>query len=372
MFPAFEKYRIDILSALILVALTLAAGISVYVVMQRQAESVLIGGLKASLQKDVHFTESQIDHVITEVQVASSHPSVIQNLQLFTSKPDNASGRGELQRLAKAFMATNFTGWSIYDASGHEVARAGYFSQRHDLRVPLKTKDRAFLLWDGEFILQISKDVLDQQGHRVGMLMTEVHLPHLTLTFGNVAAIGKTGEFAVCAPLADDEKNMDCFLSRISGKDFKRLPRVVEGKPLSMNYALNMETGILFTQDYRRKEVLAAYTPIGTLGLGMVIKIDQAELYQPVVEQLKLVALVLAALVLAGILLLHFLVRPVVRKLVDSERATRAANTRLSESEQRLRIIIETEPECVKVVSPQGNLLEMNAAGLAKIGRAHV
>ena len=43
------------------------------------------------------------------------------------------------------------------------------------------------------------------------------------------------------------------------------------------------------------------------------------------------------------------------------------AEEALRESEQRLRIIIETEPECVKVVSPQGNLLEMNAAGLAML-----
>ena len=43
------------------------------------------------------------------------------------------------------------------------------------------------------------------------------------------------------------------------------------------------------------------------------------------------------------------------------------AEDALRESEQRLRIIIETEPECVKVVSPRGNLLEMNAAGLAML-----
>jgi len=36
----------------------------------------------------------------------------------------------------------------------------------------------------------------------------------------------------------------------------------------------------------------------------------------------------------------------------------------LRHSENRLRAIIETEPECVKVVSREGNLLEMNLAGL--------
>ena len=39
----------------------------------------------------------------------------------------------------------------------------------------------------------------------------------------------------------------------------------------------------------------------------------------------------------------------------------------LRASEHHLRAIIETEPECVKVVSPEGRLLEMNAAGLAML-----
>ncbi len=39
----------------------------------------------------------------------------------------------------------------------------------------------------------------------------------------------------------------------------------------------------------------------------------------------------------------------------------------LSQSEEHLRTIIELEPECVKLLSPDGKLLEMNPAGLAMI-----
>ncbi len=46
--------------------------------------------------------------------------------------------------------------------------------------------------------------------------------------------------------------------------------------------------------------------------------------------------------------------------LLRSEQALQA-------SESRLRSIIETEPECVKLVAPDGTLLEMNPAGLAMI-----
>jgi diguanylate cyclase (GGDEF)-like protein/PAS domain S-box-containing protein len=46
---------------------------------------------------------------------------------------------------------------------------------------------------------------------------------------------------------------------------------------------------------------------------------------------------------------------------------THAAQTRLHEREQLLRKIIETEPECVKLVDVDGNILEVNPAGLAML-----
>jgi PAS domain S-box-containing protein len=45
----------------------------------------------------------------------------------------------------------------------------------------------------------------------------------------------------------------------------------------------------------------------------------------------------------------------------------KSAEAALRESETRLRAIFETEPECVKVVSSEGALLEMNPAGLAML-----
>lgn len=46
---------------------------------------------------------------------------------------------------------------------------------------------------------------------------------------------------------------------------------------------------------------------------------------------------------------------------------THSAQARLREREQLLRKIIETEPECVKLVDPSGHIVEMNPAGLAML-----
>ncbi len=353
MFIKHQSHKISIIGGIILAGLTLAAGMSVYLVMQRQAESMLGKSLESLLQSNGRLFENQMNQALSNTQTVATHPHLIQTLQLIESDPNQAKAQAELQRVVKSFLLTGVTSFSFYDVRGHEVAHVGHFSQKHDLRVPLNTKHRAFLLWDGQFILRAGRDILDEQGHRVGMVTTETALPLMTSAFADIVSIGKTGEFAVCAPLADDDKKMDCFLSNFSGKEFKRLARSIEGQPLPMNYALNGAAGILWAKDDRREPVVAAYAPLGLLGLGMTQKIDQAELHHSVTEHSKLIALLLAALVIVGVLLMHFLLRPLVRKLVNSERVTRAANVLLHKSEVQLRQITDAVPVLIAYVDAE-------------------
>src|SRR5207249_2560723 len=54
----------------------------------------------------------------------------------------------------------------------------------------------------------------------------------------------------------------------------------------------------------------------------------------------------------------------------QAEAARARAEEELRRSEQHLRTVIDTTPECVKLVAPEGTLLEMNAAGLAMLEAA--
>ena len=337
----------------------MATGISVYVVMQRQAEAILSKSLEISRQHSARLFESQIDQGIDKALALTTRLFILQNLQLLAADPQNAQGISNLQQVAKSFLQTGFTGMSFYNARGDEIASAGRFFQDHDMGVALHSKYAARLLWVGQFALHTRMDILDEQGRRIGAVQTEAYLPSLSRDVSEVIAIGKTSEFALCAPF---EKDMLCFLGRTSGMEFKRIQRVIQGIALPMNYALEGKSGIIFAQDYRREWVVASYAPVGALGLGMVLKIDQAELYHPVTTQLEFIVPLLIALVLAGMLLLRWQVMPLVRRLVDSERLTRDINTRLRDTETRTRSVLDNVDEGIIAISEDGVIETFNPA----------
>ena len=334
-----ESHRIGIVGGLILATLTLASGIAVYAVMQRQTESILVRSLEASLQNDRRLFESEIIGGLTDALAVSTRPYVIHNLQRLQAAPGNDASRQALQQIADSFLQTGFTGVAFYDARNNEVVRAGRLSNSPALSVHLNTQAGASLVWDGQLVLQLVREVRDESGIRLGMARAESALPQLTRTIADAGALGKTAELAVCAPR---EQDMQCFPAVQSQRVFPRIARTIGGQPLPMSYALDGKTGAVFTQDYRHKNVVAAHTPLGRLGLGMVLKIDQDELFGPVRQQLRIIVPLLALVVVAGILLLYALVAPLVRKLVISRRETAEINARLRGMEERWRFALDS------------------------------
>ncbi|MDO9636860.1 MAG: GGDEF domain-containing protein, partial [Thiobacillus sp.] len=161
-----DSHRIGIIGGLILAGLTLASGLAVYVVMQRQAEAILVKSLEASLRSDRRLFESEIEASLANALTVSTRPFVIRNLKQLQVQPDDTTSRVALQQIADSFLPTGFTGITFYDSRGVEVARAGNLSGNPALSVPLNTQVEARLLWDREFVLQVIRDVVDEKGTR--------------------------------------------------------------------------------------------------------------------------------------------------------------------------------------------------------------
>ena len=363
----FESHRIGLIGGLILIVLTLAAGLAVYALMQRQAESVLVKSLATALQNDRRLFESEISAGVTNALAVSTRPFVIHNLQQLKAKPDNDASRQALQQIADSFLPIGFTSVSFHDSHGQAIVRAGHPSKTPALRVPLNTQATSYLLWDGQLILRVDHEVMDEGGHLIGTARTESTLPRLTDAIAEAGVLGKTVELALCAPL---EKDMQCFPLTRSQHVFARLARTIGGQPLPMSHALAGETGTVFTQDYRHENVVAAYTPLGRLGPGMVLKIDRAELFGPIRQQLQIIIPLLAILVVTGVLLLYGLVTPLVRKLVLSRRETAEINARLRDVEERWRFALDSTGAGVWDLDIPANRILLSSRSKAMLGFA--
>jgi len=100
------------------------------------------------------------------------------------------------------------------------------------------------------------------------------------------------------------------------------------------------EHGLARFVDDRRELVIAAYAPVGTLGLSLVLKMDLRELFAPVRRELEHVVPLLLILVAVGTLILSSQVTPLatrLRRLATLDGLTgvlnRATYMRMSEHE---------------------------------------
>ncbi|MHB8549279.1 MAG: putative bifunctional diguanylate cyclase/phosphodiesterase, partial [Thermoplasmataceae archaeon] len=268
---------ISIVGGLLLVTLTVVASVSVYIVMQRQAENLLRQSLAASLQSRVGLFKGQINQSLINTRIIATRPAVITALHRLDRAPHAVSSQVFLQGVAQSFLVYGFTAVSFRTLQGAEVARAGRFLQTPKLQVPLKTTKPVALLWKEQFFLRMWAPVVDRQGRRVGSIRVESPLPLLTRALFHLRPLGRTADLAICAPMG--RKAMQCVVStsgRIgmhSGHVLARLARTLQGHALPMSYALAGHTGVIFARNYLRKDVVAAYAPVGQLGLGMVLMV---------------------------------------------------------------------------------------------------
>ena len=137
----------------------------------------------------------------------------------------------------------------------------------------------------------------------------------------NFKGFGTTGEFT----LARQEGAWIVFLLSHRGQELRDLEPVPMESALAepMRLALSGHSGTTGALDYDGQTVLAASEPLGDRGLGLVAKIDLAEIQAPFIRAAGLTAVGALALILLGAFLLRKLGAPLIDRLEESERKYR-------------------------------------------------
>jgi diguanylate cyclase (GGDEF)-like protein/PAS domain S-box-containing protein len=358
-FTLRDDHRISLAGMLIMVVLTLTAGVTVFIVMQRQAEAVLAKSLALVLQVRVERLNEALQRGITSTTEITTRPLFGRALQGLDDRDLSEKRQADLLGIAQSLVPAAFSAFALDDEHGNSVLQLGHFSANPELRVSLITPDpstSAVLLRDGNMRLRVDVDIVTG-GRRIGHLRTESSLPAIDTMLEEAGNLGKSGELALCAPLRQD---MLCFQTRLSRHVLGRLARHHFGEALPMHYALDGRQGEIVAHDYRRQEVVAAYSPVARFGLGMVLKVDGAELFRPIQNQLRFIVPLLLGLLICGAALLRWQVMPLVRRLVRSEREARESSARLLASEANLSVLTALSPVGIFRTDPNGSTVYAN------------
>jgi diguanylate cyclase (GGDEF)-like protein/PAS domain S-box-containing protein len=325
-----DDKRIRVFSGLTLSILILSAGFSVYSVMQPQTEAMAASGLRVALDNTVKLIENQISHALSNTQAISTKTTLIQSLEKIHTGKSGDTDIPELSKAAEKIVNTSFSGIRIYDDKDNIVGDAGINSNHSSPGIKLNTEPgiQTALIWQDQFIIRNALQILNGNHQYIGRIVTEERMPDLTRIFTEAELIGKTGDFLLCAPVKDSSLDMDCFSRATDGNQFKRIQRIIHGRPLPAHLALEGQNGIQFTKDYRQIDVVAAHSPVA-YGLGAVLKMDKQELYDDLLHQLEKILFNLSLLVLAGMAVVYWLTKPLIDKTIKSRNASIKADNEL-------------------------------------------
>jgi diguanylate cyclase (GGDEF)-like protein len=301
-----ESHSIQLTSVWMLSVIAVVAGVSTFSLAQYEYQH----GVRADLARATRDRRSFLDYAIREhLQQVTLAARAFETSRIAVADiPQTAVARG------------GFSAWEL--AVGGEKASAGRFIEHPDVAIALSGPYPTELLQkDGRHYLRTRVPIRD--GDRdVGHVIAEDPFPELARITAEAESSGDTAAILVCTAVDDGAQ---CLASR-NGPPAARLPREAGGRPLPMSLALDREVGLAETLDFRGQRVVAAYGPVGFTGLGMVVKIDAAEINAPLGRRFGSAMALLAALVTAGVWLLRRRLAPLTRALVDArEQATRIA-----------------------------------------------
>jgi PAS domain S-box-containing protein len=342
---ARDDDRITFVGATVLAAIALAAGIASFAILQGRVQTLVGDNVHAELTLRTDMFRDLIELREVNARIAATRPAAIRNMRVIhAGGDDDGSNIANVKAVVDSLIKPGFSALAYYGVDGKVVASGGAFAQAPTMAVTLATPDKAELLWDGGFLLHHRIPLRDSAGE-AGTALTEQPLPVLTRSTQKVLGMGATGDMGLCVRR---EEQLQCFPQRLNPKVFS-VPLVnIAGEPLPATRALRGETGVVVTRDYRAQNVVAAYGPVGDLGLGMVVKIDAAEVFQPIREQLQIVIGLLFLLVAGGTLLLRSRIRPLA--------------TKLQESREQFRAVAETASDAIISADRQGNIFHFNQA----------
>lgn len=341
-----EDRKIVLLSGGLFLFAVLFAGLAMTMMMRHEVEEEFAHGINRSLHDRIELFRHDQEQALSLVQSLSGRPLFRERLAKVAAGTASRNDRHEvLAILDSAMTFKTVSAVRLIDANDGTIGVRGHFPSTTGVAVKAPSPYRAELVWDQGYRMKIIAP-LSEAGRLIGAMETVILLPGLTGVVQSLSGLGDSGEMLVCALESADQ--MGCFPSRHRPQGMVVPRNQSDSQYLPMYHALNGEVGMMHTLDYRQKQVIAAFGPIGATGLGMVLKKDVSEVYQPFHQHVLYTLPLLAGLVFVGVALTRWWVLPLARELVRAK--------------DRMQTVLDNVADGIIVFDRDGSIVTANPA----------
>lgn len=338
-------------AATILTVIAMTAGIVGFSVQQATLGRTLTENLMAHLRNQTTLFRTAVQESQLDAESLAIRPRIIELVTTLNHDPGDTAANQQLRAVGHSILASRYSGVVFYDRSGRTLLRLGRFAHLPEIEVDLGMTTPTSLLWKDGVLINNRVPLHDGQ-EVVGAMAVEQSLPLVAEQLAQTEGFGKTGELGICTLQGE---TLSCFPQRRNPQVHSVPLLNNEGKLSPMGHATEGRTGIFQGVDYRGHTVIAAYGPLAQSGLGLVVKQDAEELYQPIREQLNWYLPLLLLLVVGGGMLLRSQVKPLVTQLLRSEHDAMT-------KELHIRTVVDNIAECIITLNEDGRIESFNRA----------
>lgn len=308
------------------------------------AAALLLGGAAAvavlGKQMQVAVKEELSNSVQNQAEIL---PLVLSSkLNSLHARMDRLVSRSYLP-LLQDLAGPDGAAW-LEKADGSIEQYAGQPPDDLQFRLPLKDPRSVWLTWNRRWMLGIH--IPAEQGK--GTVVVQAPMPELEALFMRGLANAAGGvETYLCGRAAAHER-MACFPSVFMPRPLLT-PTRSNNKHIPMWFDPEGQHGVTVAPDYRGVLVVAAYTPVSELGLGLVRKVDAEKIFQPIRTAVWQSITIMAGIGMLTAMMIYLRVRYAVRRTIETGR--------------QLRGVLDALPVGVWVTDEAGNFILNNPAG---------
>lgn len=348
-----EDRRIVRISIFFLTILALAAGIIGFAVLQEGFEKSMADTAHLTAKNNATTIANTLEQHLRLTDVITARPGLQKHLIRLNDKPNDKEALELVREVGNSFSSLGISGIRFFNVRQHELLTTGSLIGEHATVIVklVRPAQQALLLWQDGFVLHTQNKVV-RAGHVIGEVIIEQRLTPLLQLLTDIQGVGKSTDVLLCGRESDVAV---CFPTRFYRAN-TRIPMFkADGSPnLAISRALLNESGAFTVKDLRGIDVLAGYSPVSDLGLGLVVKIDTQELYAPLRERLHRLIALLVALVVAGGMALRMYVHPLALRIISEQR--------------RMQIILESSHEAFIAIDQQQRITDWNSEAQRTFG----